>query len=73
MATYHGDEIIERFGLPSKMCSCPNCGRVYGTRLTGESVEVSSGFCEKCFTKEFPNIVFDIAYQNCDDFIAENT
>lgn len=70
---YDGEPIIARFGLPKSYCSCPWCGRTYGTRLTGERVELSTQWCEKCFAKEHPDKVAKASFQNCDDFVKETT
>ena len=70
---YFDEKIIERFGLPKSMCSCPFCGRTYGTRLTGERVELSTQYCEKCFGKEYPDLLNEASFQNCEDFVRETT
>lgn len=67
---YFDEPIISRFGLPKSMCSCPNCGRTYGTRLTGERVEVSTQFCERCFGKEYSEKMKTACFMDCDSFIA---
>lgn len=69
---YQGEKIIERFGLPKSLCSCPNCGRTYGTRLTGGNVELETGYCERCFKKEY-KYEGKAIFKNCEDFIKETT
>jgi len=73
MSMYMGERVIERFMLPQSMCSCPLCGRVYGTRLTGERVEVSTEYCEKCYKKEYPEKAKTVTYKDCEEFVAETT
>ena len=74
MSMYCGEKIIERFGLPRDMCSCPFCGRVYGTRLTGERVELATQSCERCFVKNHSvEEISSAAFQECNKFVEETT
>lgn len=59
-----------RFGVPDKLCSCPYCGNVYGTKKTGERVELSTNACEKCYAKDNPDLAETAEYMDCDEFVS---
>ena len=49
-------DINKKYGVPKCYCSCPLCGRVYGSKLTGKYVDSISELCETCRKKEIlPN------------------
>lgn len=41
-------DIVEEFGLPRELCSCPGCGRIYGFK--NRKVCKNCEECEKCCT-----------------------
>lgn len=48
-------DIVEKYGLPRKYCSCPSCGQLYGHHNTKVCTECEE--CSKCCTCENPKNV----------------